>query len=157
MLNQEKHHNGLIKEIIKFLILSETQLKKGENPQFKGGKAYHARDSRSRKGNTGMQLGGVSIIVRNEYAHQSSVAQEVPNRDNILWIKIVTIEGTWVIGAAYSRPGFLEEHTQTRMDITEDITTLCQDKDVIGIILGGDLNTRLGTITEIMIALKKKE
>ena len=71
----------------------------------------------------------------------------MPNRDNILWIKIVTIKGTWVIGAAYSRPGFLKEHAQMMMDITEDISTLRQDKDVVGIILGGDLNTRLGTIT----------
>ena len=57
------------------------------------------------------------------------------------------MQGTWVFGAAYSRPKHPKEHKKMLEDIATDIAILRQDEDVIGICLGGDLNTRLGLIT----------
>ena len=108
---------------------------------------YHARDSRARRGNSNIYLGGATILAKNKYKYQTAVTAMAPARDNTKWIEIATTEGTWVIGAAYSRPGHIEEHIQMMEDLAEDISLIRQNEDVIGILLAGDLNCRLGKIT----------
>ena len=117
------------------LMVVETQIGPTQKPQIKGAKMFHARDKRKRKGDTNIYLGGVSIIVRDDFVAQTYIAPEVPARDNILWLKTVTTDGTWVTGAAYSRPNHPKEHKRMMEDLASDIAKLRQDIDIMGICL----------------------